>query len=169
MRRLFFAAIAAVGLSACAGYSGYGLLAGVADAAAVRAAMGEPALTWQLDGGQTQLAYPRGPAGFHTYMVYLDAEGRLQRIENALTEANFARITPPMREEEVIQLLGPPQPQWTAYFAARQELVLEWRYCNSFSEGARFNVILDATTRRVRSTMKWSESQKRELPVGCGQ
>ena len=40
---------------------------------------------------------------------------------------HFARIQPDMTQAEVLQLLGPSQPQWTAYFKPRHELVWEWR------------------------------------------
>ena len=155
-------------LAACAAYSGYGLVPGVATEAEVRAAMGEPAARWSLPDGGVQLVYPRGPAGFHTWMVFVDAGGRLLRIANALDGETFARIRPGMTQEEVLRLLGPPQPQWTAYFSARDELVWEWRYCDSWNEAARFNVLFDGTAKTVRSAMTWTEGLKSDYPVFCG-
>lgn len=139
-------------LAGCAGYGGADLVAGVAREADVRQAMGVPAMQWTLPGGGRQLAYPRGPAGYETFMVHLDAAGRLERIENVLDMTHFARIQPDMTQEEVLQLLGPSQPQWTAYFKARDELVWEWRYCDSWREAARFDVLFDATTGIVRTS-----------------
>ena len=55
-------------------------------------------------------------------------------------------------ENEVLQLIGPPVPHWTIYYEARDELVWEWRYCDDWNEPARFNVMFDGTTRRVRFT-----------------
>lgn len=154
-------------LAGCAGYGGADLVAGVAREAEVRQAMGVPAMQWTLPGGGRQLAYPRGPAGYETFMVHLDAAGRLERIENVLDMTHFARIQPDMTQEEVLQLLGPSQPQWTAYFKARDELVWEWRYCDSWREAARFDVLFDATKKTVRSTMSWTESSKSNWRVGC--
>ena len=154
-------------LAGCAGYGGADLVAGVAREADVRQAMGVPAMPWTFPGGGRQLAYPRGPAGYETFMVHLDAAGRLERIENVLDMTHFARIQPDMTQAEVLQLLGPSQPQWTAYFKARDELVWEWRYCDSWREAARFDVLFDATKKTVRSTMSWTESSKSNWRVGC--
>lgn len=154
-------------LAACAGYSGHGLSPGVTSEAEVRAAMGAPAMQWELADGGRQLAYPRGPAAFHTFMVFVGADGRLQRTVNVMDEAAFARVQPEMTQAEVLQLLGPPQPQWTAYFPARDELVWEWRYCDAWGEAARFDVLFDGTRKTVRSTLRWSESQKSHYRIGC--
>lgn len=156
-------------LSACAGYSGAGLKPGVATEAEVRQVMGVPAMSWDLAGGGKQLAYPRGPAGFQTYMVFIDAAGKLERNVNVMDQTYFAKIQTGQTQAEVLQILGPPQPEWTAYFKARDELVWEWRFCNSWSQGARFDVLFDATSKIVRTTQSWSEDQKTNFPVPCGQ
>lgn len=154
-------------LAACAGYSGYGLQPGVATEAEVRATMGTPAMQWPLPDGGRQLAYPRGPGGFDTFMVYIGADGRLRETVNVLDMTYFARVQSGMTQAEVLQLLGPPQPQWTAYFAARDELVWEWRYCDSWREAARFDVLFDGSTKRVRTTMSWTEGSKSNWRIGC--
>ena len=158
---------AGVLLAGCAGYSGSNLQPGLATEDEVLRTMGAPAMRWKLPDGGQQLAYPRGPAGYETFMVFVDAGGRLVRIGNVLDMASFARIQPGMTQDEVLQLIGPPQPQWTAYFKARDELVWEWRYCDSWREAARFDVLFDATKKTVRSTMSWTESSKSNWRVGC--
>lgn len=155
--------------SACAGYSGADLKAGTATEAEVRQVMGVPAMSWELPGGGRQLAYPRGPAGFQTYMVFIDAAGKLERNVNVMNMASFAKVQAGLSQAEVLQLLGPSQPQWTAYFKARDELVWEWRYCDSWNQAARFDVLFDASSKIVRSTQTWSDSQKSDLPIPCGQ
>jgi hypothetical protein len=55
---------------------------------------GQPALSWQDPDGSEQLAYPRGPAGSQTFMVFIAPDGRLQRIERVLDMEHFARIEP---------------------------------------------------------------------------
>lgn len=163
-----FLCLAALVVSGCAGYSGAGLKPGTATEAEVRQVMGVPAMSWELPGGGRQLAYPRGPAGFQTYMVFIDAAGKLERNVNVMDMATFARVQSGMTQAEVLQLLGPSQPQWSAYFKARDELVWEWRYCDSWNNAARFDVLFDATSKIVRTTQTWSENQKTEFPIPCG-
>ncbi len=140
-------------LSACASYSGYGLQPGVATAADVLAAMGTPAMSWRNADGSQQLAYPRGPAGPHTFMVFVAADGRLERIDQVLTTAYFARLQPGISSQEsVLRLLGPPYAPWTEYFAARNELVWEWQFCDSWNQLARFDVLFDASSGLVRTS-----------------
>jgi len=162
------AVLVTVFMAACSAYSGSGLRPGVSDEGEVRAQMGAPAMRWPRPDGGSQLAYPRGPAGFHTYMVFLDAAGRFERAVNVLDEPYFARIQAGMTDQEVLQVLGPPQPHWTAYFAARDELVWEWRYCDSWNEAARFDVLFDGRTRTVRSTLRWTEGSRSDHRISCG-
>jgi len=123
----------------------------------VVAAMGEPAAQWTAPDHSMQLSYPRGPAGYHTFMVDLDPVGHLVGIRNVLDRADFDRISRGMAGADVLRILGPPVPAWTGYFPARRELVWEWHYCNQSSEAARFDVLLDGDRHDVRSTMSWVE------------
>jgi hypothetical protein len=162
------AAIGAVlGLSACASYSGRTLEPGVSTRDAVVTTMGEPAMRWTDNDGREQLAYPRGPYGTQTFMVYLGADGRLERIEGVLDEKHFARIENGKSDvAAVLRLIGPPQPQWTEYFKARDELAMEWRFCDAWSKAARLDVLFDATTGIVRSTFQRPEFAERSSPFG---
>lgn len=148
------ATLLVLGLGACASYSGYGLKT----EAEVLKIMGPPALRWTLPDGGTQLAYPRGPAGYQTYMIFTDRDGRIVRNVNALEPETLARVQPGQTQEEVLQLIGPPQPQWTAYFAARDELVWEWRVCDDWHEASRFDVLFDGHTKTVRTAYSRTES-----------
>ena len=156
----------ACGLAGCAAYDGYPLQAGLSSKAEVLQTMGRPAEVWPTKSGGETLVYPRGPMGFHTFMMTVDAEGRLLARENALEPRIFALIQPGMTEEDVRRLLGPPVPHWTVYFEARDELVWEWRYCDDWGEPARFNVLFDGTSRRVRSTLSLTEGQRPDLGFG---
>lgn len=144
-------------LAACASYSGAGLRPGEARLEDVQALMGQPAMRWQDADGSVQLAYPRGPVGFHTFMVKLGPDGRLQSIANVLDDAGFARISAGMTKEQVLRVLGPPDYSRTVYFKARDELVWDWRFCPYHRSAARFLVLFDGTAGTVRGTMAQTE------------
>jgi len=160
-------------LGGCAAYDGLGLQADSARVEELERRMGLPAIRWkEADGGQT-LVYPRGPMGFHTFFVRSDALGNVIGRENVLDMKHFSHIQAGMTPDEVVRQLGPSVPEWTVYFKARDELVWEWRYCDDWNEPARFNVLFDGTSMRVRSTLASSESARGvfgsdELRGWCG-
>ena len=157
-------------LSGCAAYDGRGLQPGVASLADIERVMGPPALRWPEAAGGEKLAYPRGPVGVHTYMVWVDPAGRLVASENVLQTKYFARIQPGMTQEQVLRLIGPPQPHWTQYFKARDELVWEWLFCDNWNQEAFFDVLFDGTSKLVRSTMQRQNLNGWDgVPPGCGQ
>lgn len=153
--RLWAIFLSALVTASCAGIAS--LRPGEAGRDDVQRLLGEPAMRWQEADGSSHLAYPRGPTGVHTYMVRLDPTGRLQGIENVLDAEHFAAIQPGMSKEQVLRRLGPPQPHWTVYFEARDELAWEWRYCDSWNAAARFAVLFDGTRGTVRSTLSLRE------------
>jgi hypothetical protein len=149
---IFFLALLPLGLiSSCTVYSGYGLKPGVSDVDDVQRVMGQPAMRWQNPDHSTQLAYPRGPSGLHTYMVSIGQDGKLQGIDNVLDLKFFARIQPGTTKEEVLRTLGPPG--WTTHYPNRDTLEWEWRFCNVWNEAARVDVLCDNTSGTVRSTL----------------
>lgn len=150
-RNTYFLPLLAI-VAACAAF-GPQLVPGTSDRTAVTAAFGTPAMIWRNEDGSEQLAYPTGPAGLQTTMAYIGADGKLQRLEKVLRPEVLAQIKPGLDQSQVLRLIGPPQPTWTVYFKARDELVWEWRYCNEWSQTARFDVLFDGTTHRVRSTL----------------
>ncbi|MDR1275901.1 MAG: hypothetical protein LBL72_05930 [Candidatus Accumulibacter sp.] len=157
LRRCAFCAVIAL-LSACAAYSGSGLKPGVDTIENVVAVMGAPAMRWDDPDGRVQLAYPRGPAGTQTFMVYIRPDKRLDRIEGVLDTLHFARIeNEKSSQADVLRILGPSFPGWTAYFERRNELVWEWRFCNDWGQMARFDALFDATTGIVRTTYQRTE------------
>jgi len=157
--KLGIALIATLMLSACASYSGSGLKPGEARLEEVEAQMGAPALRWQDADGSVRLAYPRGPAGLDTFMVTLGPDGRLQSIANALNEQTFSAIRAGMTQDAVLRLIGPPNENRSVYFKARDELAWEWRFREFNRDLARFVVLFDASTRRVRSTLILQEDR----------
>ena len=153
-----------IALFGCASYDGSGLKPGISTTADVVQLMGTPAMRWNGPGGGEVLAFPRGPAGYHTFMVITDASGRLLSLENVLETKHFAKLRAGMSQDEVLRTLGPPQPQWTIYFKARDELVWEWRFCNEQAEPARFYALFDQTKGTLRTTMSSPESLS--VPLG---
>ena len=151
-------------LTACASYSGGNLQPGAARLEDVLREMGQPAMRWQETDGSIQLAYPRGPQGFNTYMARIAPDGKLQSIGNVLAEETFARILPGMTKEQVLRILGPSEPSKTIYFQARDELVWDWRFQTFQREAAHFLVLFDAAAGTVRSTM----TQREEIIPAIG-
>jgi hypothetical protein len=159
--KLWIALLASTLLAACASYSGSGLKPGAAQLEDVQSLMGPPAMRWQDADGSVQLAYPRGPFGYHTFMVKLGPDGRLQSIANVLEDEGFAKIHAGLTKEQVLRVLGPPDYGRTVYFKARDELVWDWRFCSNFGVPARFQVLFDGTSGTVRSAMSQVEFRPR--------
>ena len=76
--------------------------------ATVIARMGEPVATYATDGGGQRLEYSHMPSGLLTWMVDLDATGRVLRWQQVLDEPHFNAVGPGLTEAEVRQLIGPP-------------------------------------------------------------
>jgi len=81
--------------------------AGQTEADAV-ALLGRTTGRYELPGGGQRLEFARGPAGRHTWMVDLDAGGRVLRAEQVLDPAHFARVQHGMTRDELLRLLGRP-------------------------------------------------------------
>jgi hypothetical protein len=94
-------------LVGCASYVPPSTLIGQS-ADAVAGALGPPSGRYTLPDGTTRLEYAHGPYGKHTYMIDLDASGRVARIEQVLTERNFEAIRPGDSRMSVLQRLGRP-------------------------------------------------------------
>ncbi len=167
MKKTLVALICALVIAGCASYNGRGLKPGISTVEDVIQLMGQPAMRWQEPGGGELLAYPRGPAGFDTFMVMIDSKGIMSSLQGVLDMRHFALIRQGMTKDEVLRILGPSQPQWTVIFERRDELVWEWRYCDAWNEPARFNVLFDNTTGLVRSTQSYTESMLRRFREVC--
>lgn len=74
----------------------------------VRRALGEPALTLPAGEGGRQLVYPTGPLGTQTWMAFLASDGRLVRLDQALSEDNMRRVGTGITSDEVLRIIGPP-------------------------------------------------------------
>ena len=92
-------------LAACATPGPANLKAG-ASAEEIKAQMGTPVATHALPDGGKRLEY--SGRGAVTYMLDVDASGRLVKWSQVLTEANFRNIVPGMTREQVLMTLGQP-------------------------------------------------------------
>jgi hypothetical protein len=94
-------------LAGCAAYGPAALPVGASESA-ILAQMGAPTGRYALPDGRQRVEYARGPYGKHTYMLTLDASGRLQGTEQVLTEQRFSTIAPGLPMSEVRTTLGRP-------------------------------------------------------------
>ncbi len=90
--------------AACAGYTPRNDLVGQ-DRVILLAQMGQPEREYASQEFQ-KLHYPRGPAGWHTYFVYLDKDNKIARWEQVLTEDRFDGIKAGMTLDQVIDAVG---------------------------------------------------------------
>lgn len=77
-----------------------------ASAEEIRAQMGTPVATYALPGGGQRMEF-RGN-GPRTYMLDVDASGKLIQWVQVLNETNFRNIGPGMTKEQVLMTLGRP-------------------------------------------------------------
>ena len=108
MRSTLFGLLAATLLAGCASLGDSGLLPGKATGAEVEAMFGRPAERVMKPDGGSVLYYPGGPIGRTSYAVSVGADGKLQAIEQRLTDENIAKImVGTTTAQQVRELLGP--------------------------------------------------------------
>jgi hypothetical protein len=146
-------------LVGCAALGGPPLILGVTTQAEVIASKGPPALSVEEAGGTRRLFWTTSPGGTSTIMGRFNAQGRLLSYEEVLDMTHFANIQPGMSMDDVKREIGPSFPGWTTYFERQNQLIWEWRYCDSWNAASRFDVIFDGTTKKVLSTQSQTEAQ----------
>jgi hypothetical protein len=105
--RIVLCAAAVALASACTGYAPGNLAAGHGTDEVTRQ-LGAPTGRHALPKGGTRLEFARGPFGRHTYMVDVDAQGRVMRWQQVLNEAQFGAIIAGMTQDELLFRLGRP-------------------------------------------------------------
>ena len=110
LNRLGLAACAVAAFAGCATYGPPSLSAGASVADATRA-LGAATGEYTLPAGGKRLEFARGPLGKHTYMLDFDAQGRLLRWDQVLTEARFNAVRAGTPKDEVLLALGRPSEQ----------------------------------------------------------
>jgi len=99
---------------------------GVSTEADVRTKFGPPENIWDGPAGERIFEYNRQPAGQKNYMISIGPDGTMTALRQVLTPANFAKVQPGMRMEDVRKLLGKPMKQ-TPY-PLKNEIAWDWRY-----------------------------------------
>ena len=128
--------------AACSGYGPGALRPGAGTADAV-AQMGPPTGRHPLPDGGERLEFARGPYGLHTYMLDFDADGRLRRTEQVLTEENFLALQIGMSKAEVLSRIG--RPSQASYLPRQRHQLWSYRYVTPFC--IWFQVSLDEADR----------------------
>ena len=100
-------AAAAALLGGCASAYGPQSLATGATIGETVAKLGPPTARYARDGGE-RVEFARGPYGRHTYMLDFDAQGRLARWDQVLTEQNFNSVREGETREQVLFAIGHP-------------------------------------------------------------
>lgn len=128
----------------------------------VRRALGAPALVLPAADGSRQLAFPTGPYGTQTWMAFVAPDGRLLRLEQALTDDNLQRVSPGIPQEEVLRLIGPP---WRKVdFANRRQVAWDYRFQDMWGYLVDYAVMVDgrgivAETVRARIEQEHGDSR----------
>lgn len=152
------AAVAAAVLPACDGINLRDLKLGVSTAAEVRARMGEPSAEYRNDDGSVTWEYDRQPNGIECHMLTFGPDQVLQKIEQALNEANFAKVRAGMSKDEIRRRLG--RPGSTTVFERLHEEVWDWRVAGIIlTEEAHFHVHFDTDSGLVKKTSRRVEQK----------
>jgi len=114
-------------IAGCAVFAPPTVTPGQTEAEVVRA-LGRVTHRYPMPDGTTRLEIARGPFGRETYMVDVDAAGRVLRSEQVLDERHFAEIVDGMTEAEVLRRIGRPAERQPVGFVGR--VVWSWRYEN---------------------------------------
>lgn len=92
-----------------AGFDGGNLVPGTSTAEEVEKSMGPSKDKRAGPNGETILWYPRLPYGRVSYAARIGIDGKLIALEQRLTRENMEKIKPGAREDDVRDVLGPPQ------------------------------------------------------------
>ena len=120
------------------------LQAGQSTVADLKARMGEPASV-NREGDKEIWEYPLGPEGVRTYMMTINAQGTVEKIDQVLVEANFKRIVPGMTITEVRRILGRNSKE-QRFGMTPNELTHKYKF-NAGNEDQYFDVTYNAEGR----------------------
>lgn len=89
--------------------------------------LGPPTGRYALAGGAQRLEYARGPYGLETWMIDVDATGRVVQVHQVLNEFDFAEVRPGQTRDEVLSRIGRPGEVRGAW---QDRKLWYWRYDN---------------------------------------
>ena len=92
------------------------------------AAMGKPTGRYPLADGAQRLEFAQGPLGVRTWMVDLDAQGKVVKIRQVMDSYYFDQVQDGMSRDALLRLLGRPasrQGEW------QNRETWSWRYDNT--------------------------------------
>ena len=139
MRKLLLIFNAAL-LAGCAGIGGYGIQAGTPRDAVI-AQMGSPSRVIPLPTGE-RLQYGAQPYGRETWMVDLDAGGRVVQSRQVLTDGNFNRIEAgKWTRDDVEREFG--RPAWIDSVSSWRGGVMNYRWRDTANSNMFYWVYLD--------------------------
>ncbi len=104
--------------------------------------MGSPTSRYNLPDGQSRLEFAKGPYGVVTYMVDLDASGRLTVWNQVLDSIYFAKVKKGMDRDAVLLLVGRPGTRQTE---AQGREAWYWRFAGY--ECPRYAITFDSRGR----------------------
>ncbi len=120
------------------------LQAGQSSVADLKLKMGEPASV-NREGDKEIWEYPLGPEGVRTYMMTINAQGTVEKIDQVLVDANFKRIVPGMTITEVRRILGRNSKE-QRFGMTPNELTHKYKF-NANNEDQYFDVTYNAEGR----------------------
>ena len=152
------AAVVAAFLPACDYANLKEIKPGVTTASEVRARMGSPAAEYPNEDGTVTWEYNRQPNGVECHMITIGADQVVTKVEQVLTEANFAKVREGMDREQIRRLLGRPGSIKT--FERLNEEVWDWRVAGTIpTEEAHFHIHFDSGSGLVKKTSRRVESR----------
>lgn len=146
------AAIATI-LPGCDSFVLQDIKPGVTTAVEVRAKMGNPGHEFRNDDGSVTWEFTRQPSGVQCYMISFGPDQIVQKVDQVLNEANYAKVQPGMTRDRIRRLLG--QPARVETFNNLREEVWEWRIEGTpHNEETYFNVFFDTDSGLVKKAGK---------------
>ena len=94
----------------------------------VLAAMGAPTGRYPLADGAQRLEFAQGPFGVRTWMVDLDAQGKVLKIRQVMDSYYFDQVQDGMSRDALLRLLGRPASRHGEW---QNRETWSWRYDNT--------------------------------------
>lgn len=147
------AALGAALLPACDAINLPEIKPGITTATEVRSRLGNPGFEFSNEDGSVTWEYSRQPNGTTCYMITIGQDQIVEKMEQVLNEANFAKVRDGMSREEIRRLFGAPAS--TVVFRNLGEDIWEWRIEGMPPmEETYFMVHFDLATGGVKKTSK---------------